>query len=153
MKSILFVCFGNICRSPMAEALMERALAANGHAGEVAAWSAGVWAANGRPPSANAAQVMRERGLDISRHRAHNLTAYDAKTSNLILALARDYAVGIRQEWPRQAHKVHLLSEMAGEHHDIEDPYGGPLDEYRACAAEFERLIEKGYARMLALLA
>ncbi len=131
---------------------MNRALAANGDDSQVTAWSAGVWATNGRPPGANAVQVMRERGLDISRHRAHNLTGYDVETSDLILTMAKEYTVGIKQEWPRQAPKVHLLSAMAGEKHDVEDPYGGPLDEYRRCADEIERLIEKGYDRILSLL-
>lgn len=152
MRSILFVCFGNICRSPMAEVLMNRALAESDDDNEVSAWSAGVWAANGRPPSANAVQVMSERGLDISHHRAHNLTGYDVETTDLILTMTREFAIGIKQEWPRHAHKVYLLSEMAGENHDIEDPYTAPLDEYRVCADELERLIEKGYDRILSSL-
>jgi protein-tyrosine-phosphatase len=74
MKTILFVCTGNICRSPMAEGLFRHLTARMG--GRYRALSAGVGAIDGMPPSSHSVQALRELGIDISpagKHRAHRL--------------------------------------------------------------------------------
>ena len=150
MRTILFVCTGNICRSPMAEALLKRILAREGLTGYVVR-SAGVWAANGRPASPYAIQVMAKRGMDISRHRAHSLTRADVEEADLILAMASEHVEVIETLLPQYRPKIHLLSEMAGRHDDIADPGGGPLYEYLQCADELEDLIERSYPQILKL--
>lgn len=85
---ILLVCTGNTCRSPMAEALLRRALADRGIPGEVR--SAGRLA-EGEPASAGAVQAMAAYGLDLSGHRSHRLTAADVRAAELILGLAREH--------------------------------------------------------------
>lgn len=152
MKTILFVCTGNICRSPMAMGLLRDKLCEAGLEGEYEVRSAGVWGLESQPPSAYALQMMAERGIDISDHRSHDLTPQDVEEADLILTMERGQAEAIRVEFPPHAHKVHLLSEMAGRHYDIRDPYGGPLHEYRQCANEIERLIEEGYPRIMQLV-
>jgi protein-tyrosine-phosphatase len=74
---LLFVCTGNLCRSPMAEALLRQRLEDANLTPRVQVRSAGVWAQEGRPASAEAIEVMAERALDIEDHRAHVLTAED----------------------------------------------------------------------------
>jgi protein-tyrosine phosphatase len=91
MKTVVFVCTGNICRSPMAEAFLNRILAREGLA-DYAVRSAGVWAADGRPASLYAIQVMARRGIDISGHRAHSLTQADVEEADLILVMASEHA-------------------------------------------------------------
>ena len=151
MRTVVFVCTGNICRSPMAEAFLKRILAREGLATDYAVRSAGVWAAAGRPASFYAIQVMARRGIDISGHRAHSLTRADVEEADLILAMASEHAEAIETLLPQYMPKIHLLSEMEGRHYDIPDPGGGPLYEYLQCADELEDLIERSYPQVLKL--
>jgi protein-tyrosine phosphatase len=95
---------------------------------------------------------MSEHDLDISAHRGHNLTQVDVDEADLVLVMTRRHADIIARDLKRSADKVCLLSEMAGEPYDIQDPYGGSLSEYRQTATELEDLIERGYARIMKLL-
>lgn len=151
MKTILFVCTGNICRSPMAEAFLKHILAREGLI-DYAVHSAGMWAVDGRPASPYAIQVMARRGIDISHHRAHSLTRTDVEEADLILAMASEHAEAIVTLLPQYKSKIHLLSEMAGCHYDMPDPGGGPLYEYIQCADELEDLIERSYPQILKLV-
>ena len=151
MKTILFVCMGNLCRSPMAEGLLRRKLEREGLLKEYRVRSAGVCAVEGAPASPDAVRVMAERGVDISGHRAHDLTPADVEEATLILTMTPSHAESIRREFPRQARKVYTLAEMAGRSYGVDDPYGGSLSEYRRCADEIERLIEEGYRRIVQL--
>jgi len=152
MKSILFVCTGNICRSPMAMGLLRERLHEEGLEGEYRVHSAGVWGLKSQPPSTYSRQMMAQRGIDISDHRSHDLTPEDVEEADLILTMERGQAEAIRLEFPQHAHKVYLLSQMIGRQYEIRDPYGDSLQEYRQCAAEIERLIEEGYPRMMELV-
>jgi protein-tyrosine-phosphatase len=152
MKTILFVCTGNICRSPMAMGFLQEKLRKERLEGEYRVNSAGVWGLENQPPSLHAREMMAQRGIDISDHRSHDLTSGDVEGADLILTMERGQAEAISLEFPQHAHKVHLLSEMAGRHYDIRDPYGGLLVEYRQCAAEIERLVEEGYLRIMELV-
>jgi len=152
MKTILFVCTGNVCRSPMAAGFLREKLRKAGLEGEYRVRSAGLWALEDQPPSAYARRVMAERGIDISDHRGRDLTPEDVEEADLILTMERGQAEAISAEFPQHAHKVYLLSEMAGQQYDIRDPYGGPAYEYRQCANELEKLIEEGYSRIMELV-
>ena len=149
VKKILFVCTGNLCRSPMAAGLMRQRLAAAGLDGHVQVASAGVYAIPGRPASAYAVDVMAERGVDISQHRSRDLTLADIERADLILVMEEAHRRSIFHLAPQHLRKVFLLSEMAGRHHDIEDPYGDPIEEYRRCADELEDLLDVGFANIL----
>jgi protein-tyrosine-phosphatase len=92
---------------------------------------------------------MAERGLDISDHRAHELTAEDVTEADLILVMTRYHKEAILAEFPEARDKTFLLSEMAGKGFDIADPYGQALMNYHYCATELEDLIEEGYQEIL----
>src|ERR687886_162485 len=94
MPEVIMVCFGNICRSPMAEALLQRALDERlGEGHDVVVSSAGVAATEGLPPSQGSIRAMRAYGLDIHRSRSHELTAGMAGRAGAFYFMGR-YQVG-----------------------------------------------------------
>ena len=152
MSSILFVCSGNVCRSPMAAGLMRKKLTNEHLESQHRVFSAGIWALDGNPASENARAVMAERNVDILDHIAHTVTANDVAEADLILVMSQEHATVLRHTWPQYDWKVHRLAEMSGRRKDINDPYGRPIDAYRECADILSETIDRGFARILTLL-
>jgi protein-tyrosine-phosphatase len=151
-KTVLFVCTGNVCRSPMAAGFFYDKLVREKADGRVRIRSAGVWALDGQAASAYARQVMSERDLDIQSHRGRNITQEGVDEADLILVMTQRHKEIILRDMRRSEGKVYLLTEMAGEAYDILDPYGGSLPEYRKTASELADLIERGYPKIMELL-
>jgi protein-tyrosine phosphatase len=137
---VVFVCTGNTCRSPMAELLMQARLAEYlgcrieelEHRGVVVI-SAGIAAAPGCPPASEATQVMRERGLDLTRHEAQPLTEQIVRHADLILTMTYSHLQSIVERWPHAADRALLL---LPEKRDVADPIGQTVGAYRDCAEE-----------------
>ena len=141
MKHVLFVCTGNICRSPLAEALLQRALAGRGVT-EVEVESAGTGAWDGAPASEGAYLVALERGLDLSSHRARLLTREIVEEADLIFTMARHHRARVHELGGEG--RVFVLGEYtgrAGEEAEVGDPFGGDLEVYRDTCAELDALI------------
>jgi protein-tyrosine-phosphatase len=151
MPSILIVCTANICRSPMAEALLRRKLEEEQVPGTWHVSSAGTWAEDGYPASDNGVRVMAARGLDTSQHRSRLVTEEMMRRADLVLTMTASHAESLRAEFPAHDFKVHRLTEMAGMPYDVADPYGGSLSEYGRTADELAYLIERGFGRIVAL--
>lgn len=93
--------------------------------------------------------VMEERGIDISDHVAHGVTAEMLREADLILCMEAGHAEALAAEFPEEAGgKVYMLTQMVGRRNDIADPYGSELPEYQQMADEVEALIEKALPRI-----
>ncbi len=148
-KQILLVCTGNICRSPLAAALLERALAERSIEG-IGVSSAGTGAWDGAPVSEGAYLVGLERGLDLSGHRARLLTRELVDAADLVLTMARHHRARV-DELGGEGH-VFVLGEYAGREGDeaeVSDPFGGDLDVYRDTCSELETLIQSAVERIV----
>ncbi len=141
MKTILFVCTGNICRSPMAEGLFRHLTAKMG--GKYRACSAGVGAVDGMPPSSHAVQALKELGIDISRQRSRALTAEMVREADLIFGMTHGHAHAVMLMYPQAAEKTFVLREFDDTldefEKDIGDPIGGSYQVYLRCRDEIEQ--------------
>ncbi len=139
-KRVLLVCTGNICRSPLAAALLTKALR-DRDLNDMEVSSAGTGAWDGAPASEGAYLVALERGLDLSGHRARLLTRELVEESDLILTMARHHRARVDELGGDG--RVFVLVEFAGRSGDAEvsDPFGGYLEVYRETCAELDALI------------
>ena len=127
--SVLFVCMGNICRSPTAEGVMRRKVALAGLEKEIRVDSAGTHNYHpGSPPDGRSQAHAARRGYDLSKQRARQVTAADFEKFDLILAMDHDNVARLTAICPAQdLNKVRLLTAYCT-HHDspvVPDPYYG----------------------------
>jgi glycine hydroxymethyltransferase len=135
VKSVLFVCTGNICRSPIAEGLFRRLL---GNRQDIEVLSAGVHAVRGQPPSLYAVQVCEEEGADISGQRSQPLSSSLVDRATHIFAMTGAHVETIQTLFPQSADKIFLLREFEEPGttvwRDVPDPIGLGREVYEDCA-------------------
>ena len=136
---ILFVCSGNTCRSPLAEAITRRLVVQSGRT-DIEVSSAGTQAWDGSPASDGSLLVGLERGYDLSGHRSRQLTENIVASSDLVLVMAPSHLAWVRELDPRaDAHLLSGFATGAGDGHTVQDPFGGDLQAYRETADDLER--------------
>lgn len=130
MKSILIVCEGNICRSPMAEGLLKAVLP------QARVQSAGLDAMVGMPADENAVRLMDARGIDIAPHRAVQLSGDMCKHSELVLVMSAEQRKRLEQLYPFACGKVFRIGEF--DKRDVPDPYRQPEAAFREALHDIE---------------
>src|SRR5436309_7460818 len=149
MKTVLFVCTGNVCRSPMAEGIFCKAVQGRG---DFRVMSAGLGAMEGQPPSPYAVQAARELGIDISGLRSRMLTAGLVQQADFIFGMTHSHIDTVALLYPQAAEKTFLLREFDETldlfEKDISDPIGGSYEVYLNCRDQ----IEQGIASLLRFL-
>jgi glycine hydroxymethyltransferase len=141
MKNVLFICTGNICRSPMAEGLLRQM-----SGGRVEAVSAGLGAGRGQQPSAHAIRVLKEEGIDISEIRSQPVSAHLLEKADHIFTMTRDHLDMLLLLFPEMAAKARLLrfDEAAkGGRADVTDPIGGTRETYESCKEDIKRAMPR----------
>jgi glycine hydroxymethyltransferase len=154
MKTVLFICTGNVCRSPMAEGIFRHL---TGGRRDIQVLSAGIGATPGQPPSAFAVEAVKELGIDISRQRSRQLTSDLVQQADYIFGMTHSHVDTVFLLYPQAAEKTFLLREFDDTldifEKDISDPIGGSYEVYLNCRDQIEqgiaslfRFIEQGAA-------
>ena len=144
MNNILTVCTGNICRSPVAEALLKDRLPGR------KVWSAGLHALVGYPADASACEVAALHGLDLSAHRAQQVQGWMLTRAELVLVMQASQQSQLEQLYPLARGKIHCLGEFGPQGAlDIADPYQQPLAAFEAAHSAITVGVDEWVRRIL----
>ena len=144
MNKIVFICTGNTCRSPMAEAILRSRLP-DALKDKFEISSAGVFAWDGEPASSQAIKVLEEIGIDLSGHRARRMTEEITRDAALVVAMTEAHRLQVLADSPSAESKVILLGSLDGSRNDadIADPIGGSKDVFTAARDEIAELVDR----------
>ncbi|RKD76080.1 protein-tyrosine phosphatase [Sinobaca qinghaiensis] len=147
MKHVLFVCTGNTCRSPLAEALL-----LHKNEEEIEVRSAGVYAADGVPPSVETLEVLKEKNISY-QETSNLLTKEMIDWADIVLTMTVSHKQAAAAMYPYAADRIYTLHEFAldDKGRDIMDPIGADTDVYRQTAAEIERLMDHAIPKIKSL--
>ena len=130
MKTVLFICTGNTCRSPMAECLFNALARTKG----VRAASAGLCAPDGAPASEGALFAMRRRGLSLEGHRARTVTRGLLEGADLVVCMGQSHLSALRARFPGLTTPIRAFDDPP-----VSDPYGGDAAAYERAACDIAR--------------
>jgi glycine hydroxymethyltransferase len=130
MKRILFVCTGNICRSPMAEGMMRELVKGRT---DVVVLSAGVSAPRGSSASRSAVDALSELGIDLASFRSQPVTGELLEQCTHVFTMTREHRRLLDLLFPEQGSKIRLVGEFIRGGGDVPDPIGQGLTTYKRC--------------------
>lgn len=133
MKDVVFICTGNVCRSPMAEGFYRHETKSDD---SIRIGSAGISAFDGQEASQHSVDVMQQEGIDIADHASRMLTADIVAQASHIFGMTRTHRDAVQMMFPEAREKVFVLREFlvgsdADFDLDVSDPIGGSLEEYQ----------------------
>ena len=147
MKSVMFVCTGNICRSAMAHHYMQKRLYDLNKEKEIIVSSCGTSALDGERSTSNAISVMKNYNVDLSVHRATDIFNINIEDYDLILCMTEQHKFNVLAYFPNLKEKVFTLKEYVFKgkckNIDIDDPWGYNIKIYNACAKEIVECVDK----------
>ncbi len=149
---VLVICTANVCRSPLAAALLLHRLHREGYTA-IRVESAGTHVTLPAPLTPYTRRVLVERGFAVGGHRARQVTPGHLRRADLILVMEAAHAEHVAHVAPDVRSRTHLLSELGGSEYDIHAPYRGSLWAHRLLAEEMAGLVEAGWPRVIAWLA
>jgi protein-tyrosine-phosphatase len=147
-KSVLFVCTGNTCRSPMAEGLFRHAVS---DYNDIDVGSAGVFASKGSKASAETIKTLRKRNITLDSFQSRPVTESLIRNATHVFAMTEGHLAHLEERFPDSADKFYLLREFvqSGEKRiikDVPDPIGMGLEAYE----EVAQVIEKALPSLIA---
>lgn len=141
---ILVLCVGNICRSPMAECLFKQAFEHSDRIAHVR--SAGLDAVVGHPADEHVQRLMRDRGLDLSQHRAVQINRDMLRWAQLILVMEESHRAQLRNLDPTASGKVMLLGHWTGS--EVTDPYRQALEVFEQTQRVIDLAVDSWMERL-----
>ena len=138
MKHVLFVCTGNVCRSPMAEGLFKKLVSGRG---DITVASAGVSAGRGMPASGDAVRALSPLGIDLTRFRSQPVSEDLIEKATHIFVMTRDHKRLLELFFPESAGKTRLLRDLESGSPDVPDPIGLGRETYERCRDTIRRTL------------
>lgn len=132
-KNVMMVCVGNICRSPIAEVLLQH------QQPQLKVFSSGIGALVGKPADPKSIELMEEKGIDLTKHSAQQISSVLVSASDLILTMEKRHIDAIQTKYPESRGKVHLIGKW-NDNQEIPDPY----KKDKAAFISAAQLIESG---------
>jgi protein-tyrosine phosphatase len=152
MPSVLFVCTGNLFRSPIAAACFRRSLKEQGAPNGWVTGSAGTWTRTGVAPDPKTVLEAQRLDLDIRAHRSRLINAELLSHYDLMLVMEAGQKEALQVEFPVYREKIYLLSEVVdGIPYDIQDPFSENFDKDVDVAMELAEMIRRGFSKICLL--